>query len=366
MAEPITDTLIGTGTVKELATVLEAVTGDGRLEAVRATAGAFAEATLTGRVALLRDALLAELPDRWPAFEQTIRAALADPRFCGWMIWPVGDAAAARALAAGRHDAGLDLLAALTPRLTAEFALRPFLAADLERTLATALRWTRDEDQHVRRLASEGTRPRLPWAPRVRALLAEPQATIPILDALYRDPVERVRRSVANHLGDLAKDHPDLAVEVARSWQAEPDGNTARVIRHGLRALVKRGHAGALALQGFAAPEAIEVSALRLDRDVVAIGEALTFTVTVVNRGEVPARLMVDYAIHYRKANGSTAPKVFKLATRTLGPGEHVRLSGSRSFAPASTRRLHPGTHAIEPQVNGRRFGQRSFELRAA
>ena len=367
MARPITDGMLGAPQVAALAQRLEDVLGAGAdLRAVRAVAGRLDGVTLTGRVALLRDALLAELPADWPAFARVVRRALDDERFAGWIIWPVGDAVAARALEDAHpraFDEGLDLLAALTPRLTSEFSLRPFLAANLEHTLRAARRWAEDADQHVRRLASEGTRPRLPWAPRARALLDRPEATIPILDALYQDPCDRVRRSVANHLGDLAKDHPELAVATASHWLQAPDRSTASVVRHGLRALVKTGHPGALTLQGFDPPDQIAVSGPHLATRVVGIGERLEFATEVSNHGTTTAQLMVDYLVHYRTTRGGTAPKVFKLATRALQPGETAKLHGARSFAPRSTRRLHPGRHALELQVNGRRFGQTAFDL---
>ena len=173
MAEPITDRMLGTTQIVALADRLEAVLGDGaELHTVRSVGGRLLGATLTERVALLRDALLADLQGDWPAFADVVWRALEDERFAGWFIWPVGDAVAARALdesAPSAFDEGLDLLVALTPRLTSEFSLRPFLASDLHRTLDAARRWSGSADQHVRRLASEGTRPRLPWAVRVRA-----------------------------------------------------------------------------------------------------------------------------------------------------------------------------------------------------
>ncbi len=133
--------------------------------------------------------------------------------------------------------------------MTGGFAIRRLLAADLDRALAVVRTWTAHPDEHVRRLASEGTRPYLPWAVRVPALRARPAATIPLLDALYRDPHEYVRRSVANHLNDLARHAPDAVLETAAGWLAEPDANTAWVVRHGLRTLVKKANPGALALE---------------------------------------------------------------------------------------------------------------------
>ncbi|UFS58472.1 hypothetical protein [Subtercola endophyticus] len=155
-------------------------------------------------------------------------------------------------LAADRDfDAALELLAALTPRLTAEFAIRPLLQADLARALPIIQSWVTSPDPHVRRLASEGTRSFLPWAKRVPALLADPYATVPIISAMYRDESDYVRRSVANHLNDLSRQSPDLAAQVAAEWMLAPDENTARVVRHGLRSLVKKGHGPTLALFGF-------------------------------------------------------------------------------------------------------------------
>ena len=132
-----------------------------------------------------------------------------------------------------------------------EFAIRRFLAADLDRALAKILPWTGSGDEHVRRLASEGTRPFLPWAVRVAALTSSPEKTVPILDALRTDPSEYVRRSVANHLNDLSRHNPGLVVQTAARWLERPDTNTAWVVRHGLRTLVKRADPGALALMGF-------------------------------------------------------------------------------------------------------------------
>ena len=345
MARPITDGMLGAPQVAALAQRLEDVLGAGAdLRAVRAVAGRLDGVTLTGRVALLRDALLAELPADWPAFARVVRRALDDERFAGWIIWPVGDAVAARALEDTHpraFDEGLDLLAALTPRLTSEFSLRPFLAANLEHTLRAARRWAEDADQHVRRLASEGTRPRLPWAPRARALLDRPEATIPILDALYQDPCDRVRRSVANHLGDLAKDHPELAVATASHWLQAPDRSTASVVRHGLRALVKTGHPGALTLQGFDPPDQIAVSGPHLATRVVGIGERLEFATEVSNRGTTTGAAdgrLPGPLPHDPRRDGPQGLQARDARTP-------ARRDGEAPVAPARSRRGPPGAY---------------------
>ncbi|WP_309108679.1 DNA alkylation repair protein [Arthrobacter sp.] len=295
----------------------------------------------------------------------TFRRALQDPGFSGWAVWPVTETAVTLALDSGdaaHFDDCLVLLAELTPRLTAEFAIRRLLAANLPRSLTAVQSWALHPDEHVRRLASEGTRPYLPWAVRVSAIIDRPEATVPILDVLYRDPHEYVRRSVANHLNDLARHAPDLVIAAAARWLANPDRNTVSVVRHGLRTLIKKGHPQALALQGFA-PADLSVSAPQLDRADVVLPSDLAFAFEISNTGAEPARLAVDYVVHYRKANGSRSPKVFKLATVTLVPGETKSFSKRHAFRQMTTRVHHPGKHSLELQVNGIRYHTVDFVL---
>ncbi|WP_328603820.1 DNA alkylation repair protein [Amycolatopsis sp. NBC_00345] len=333
---------------------------------------ALGRARLTGlglrqRTDLLRDALLADLPGCYHELEDVVRRALIDDTFTGWMIWPVTEAVSARALEDGgpaAFDAALDLLADLTPRLTAEFAVRPLLDADLERALPKVLSWTEHPDEHVRRLASEGTRPLLPWARRVTAIVERPGVTVPILDALCRDESAYVRRSVANHLNDVSRGRPEIAVSAAARWSAADTGKqTAQLVRHGLRTLIKQGDADALALLGFAPPTGIALDGPALSGESVAVGDELGFSCTLRNTSAAPANLVVDYVVHHRKANGSTTPKVFKLTTKTLEPGAELVLERTHSFRLITTRVYHPGPHALEIQVNGESFGKAGFEL---
>jgi 3-methyladenine DNA glycosylase AlkC len=294
---------------------------------------------------------------------QVFRSALHFPGFTGWILWPVSEAAVALALDSGSardFDDCLVLLAEVTPRLTGEFAIRRLLAHDPDRALKTIQAWTAHRDEHVRRLASEGTRAYLPWAVRVPALVLRPEATIPILDALYRDSSDYVRRSVANHLNDLARHAPGVVVATAARWLAAPDANTAWVARHGLRTLVKKAHPDALALLGFA-PASLTMTAPRLDRQVVRIPAELGFNFEISNTGTEDARLAVDYVVHYLKANGSQSAKVFKIAALTLASGEARTLSKRHAFRPMTTRVHHPGPHALELQINGVRHSRTDF-----
>ncbi|MEU9084735.1 DNA alkylation repair protein [Streptomyces sp. NPDC048357] len=360
---PTADELLSAETVSTLARLLARAGGRRSAPALRARADALDGLTYSGRVGAVRDAVLADLPEDWPGFEAVVRTALADPGFEGWMTFPVNEAVAVRGLEV--FEPGLALLHDLTSRLTAESAVRPFLRADPARALAVVRTWTDDPDPHVRRLASEGTRPRLPWAPQLPAFVADPRPALPVLDALYRDESEYVRRSVSNHLNDISRDHPALAVETAGRWLTGPTGTTDRVVRHGLRTLIKAGRPEALTLLGHSPDVPVTVRGPVLSTPRVAVGEYLVFDYAVTNAGTLPAELVVDYVVHHTKANGTRTPKVFKLLTRALAPGETLSGTKRHSFKPITTRRYHSGDHLVQLQVNGRVRGEAEFSLDA-
>ncbi|MGW0396143.1 DNA alkylation repair protein [Streptomyces sp. NPDC003042] len=358
---PSADELLGADTVADLARCLTRA-GDGitALE-TRGCGAALDGLSFTERVAVIRNAVLADLPADYPAFADAVRAALRDSEFTGWMIFPVTEAVAVRGLDA--FEPALALLAELTPRLTAETAVRPFLRADLERALRFMTPWTAHPDPHVRRLASEGTRPRLPWAPQLPELIADPTPALPLLDALYRDDSEYVRRSVANHLNDISRDHPEIATGVAARWLSDPAPTSTRLVRHGLRTLIKSGHAGALTLLGHSPDSPVAVEGPHVHTSEIRVGDHLLFDYSVTNTHDQTAHLVIDYVIHHMKANGTRTPKVFKLTTRPLAPGETWSATRRHSFKPISTRRYHPGVHLLQLQVNGRSHGEASFTL---
>ena len=364
---PFADDLIGTHTALALISGIQAASPGTPLPALRATPDRLAPLALRQRSDLLRDAILTDLPGTYADLASVVRRAWRSPTyFRGWLIWPVTSAVALRATEDGSQaafDDALRLLAELTSGLSSEFAIRALLRHDLDRALALIRgEWVASGDVDVRRLASEGTRPYLPWALRVAGLARNPQATIPILSALYTDESEYVRRSVANHLNDISRESADAAVAAARGWLEQPDENTDRVVRHGLRTLIKRGHPGALDLMGFRSAE-LDVTGPVLDRDAIPIGETIRFTAGITNRDAEPARLSIDYAVHHRKANGTLTAKTFKLAVRTLDTGESATVGRDHSFRRITTRTYYPGTHAIELLVNGISVGRAEFEL---
>ena len=352
--------LINATAVKQLVAIL-----DRPLPTVVASIDSLDPLSLRERADLVSEALLVDLPVSYDAVATAFRDALRDPAFSGWIIWPIGETVTSAALRDGSPEAfddALALMASLTSRLTSEFPIRRLLQADVDRALGIVQSWTSSEDEHVRRLASEGTRHYLPWAIRVPALLERPEATIPILDALYRDESDYVRRSVANHLNDLARVHPELVVSVASKWMSQPDPHTAQLVRHALRSLVKKGFPPALQLLGYH-PAEVTVSTPVLDASLVTLPGSLGFSFTVTNDGPESATLAIDYAVHYVKSNGRLAPKVFKLASAVLAPGETQTFTKRHAFRQMTTRVHYAGSHALEVQVNGVQFGSVPFEV---
>jgi 3-methyladenine DNA glycosylase AlkC len=253
----------------------------------------------------------------------------------------------------------------LTQRFTAEFSIRAFLVRHPERTYARLTEWARDPSVHVRRLVSEGTRPRLPWAPRLRAFQEDPAPVLALLELLRDDPERYVQRSVANSLNDIGKDHPRLVVEVCKRWLEAAPPARRWIVSHALRSLVKQGDRGALALLGFGARASFEVSNVALVPTSVRLGDELRFSLALRSTGRRPQHLLIDYAVHFVKANGSTRPKVFKLRKVTLGADETLTLNGKVSFAALTTRRAHVGRHRLELLVNGHARPLGEFDVRA-
>lgn len=275
-------------------------------------------------------------------------------------IWPCAHVAA-RGL--DQPDLALPALRELTQYGSAEFALRPFLIRDLSHTLAVLRTWVSDPNEHVRRLASEGARPRLPWGQRLHALVADPAPMLPLLVALRADPSLYVRKSVANHLNDIAKDHPETVLELVSGWD-RVDPRTAWIVRHALRMLIKQGHPRALGLLG--AGQAPEIDAtLKVTPKCIGLGDTLLLTATLRSRAADPQRLVVDYVVNYVRAGGRSSAKVFKWCEVTLEPGAILSLTKRQTIRDFSTRTHYAGRHRVELQVNGVRVVESSFTLTA-
>ena len=259
------------------------------------------------------------------------------------------------------RDRALDLLHAATKRFSMEFYIRPFLNRWPDETLERLQAWVRDENYHVRRLVSEGTRPKLPWA---KAIDMGPDQTIGLLDGLHADPTRFVTRSVANHLNDIAKTQPDLVLGALRRWTdvgKQAGKELAWMNRHALRTLVKDGDPDAMIHLGYRADAPLDAT-LELAADTAKIGEALDFTVTLQSAEDLP--VVVDYRLRFARPNGKTGEKVFKLKVADLKAGKPMTLRKSHKLkGNATTFTLHPGAHELTVQVNGVDRVNAKFEL---
>ncbi|WP_225409646.1 DNA alkylation repair protein [Stigmatella hybrida] len=240
----------------------------------------------------------------------------------------------------------------LTKRFTSEFSLRAYLERYPERTLERLRQWAVDPNVHVRRLVSEGSRPRLPWAPRLRVFQEDPRPLLELLELLKDDPELYVRRSVANHLNDIGKDHPELLVDTCERWSKGAPPDRQWLIRHALRSAVKRGSARAMVLMGFEGPAQLEVTATFTPQRV-RVGQSVQVTLRIVNRSESRQKALVDFAVHFVKARGTCRPKVFKGGKVDLTPGATLCLEKKVSLQDLTTRQHYPGEHRVEALVNG-------------
>jgi len=264
----------------------------------------------------------------------------------------------------GSHafDTSMEALKYFTAFGSSEFAVRHFLRSDIERSLAVMHQWSLDDNEHVRRLASEGSRPRLPWSFRLEQIQANPALAAAILDNLKADDSLYVRKSVANHLNDITKDHPEWVLDLIEGWPLD-DKHTAWIAKHALRSLIKQGNQRALAIIGAGGKPEVEITQLKVEPPVIGLGEKITLSFAVKSTVETSQRLVIDYAIDYVKVNGSTSAKVFKLKALTLPGASTVNVSRGQQIKELTTRRHYAGRHAVHILVNGERLASTSFEI---
>ncbi len=302
---------------------------------------------LKDRVRAIAAALHRGLALPFPEAARVLVAARVDSGFSAWpLVTYIGR------YGLEHFEESMAALQALTERFSGEFDVRPFLIREPKRAFAVLQRWTQDPSEHVRRLASEGSRPRLPWGDRLQALIADPRPTLPLLEALKDDPSAYVRKSVGNHLNDIAKDHPDVVLSLAERWLGERESRLG-IVKLALRSLVKAGDARALAVMGHGTAEGLRVEDFSVPERVT-IGESVEIRFSVWNDGALPVSAQVDYRVHYVGPKGVRAPKVFKLKAVQLAAGQGVPICKRHAFKHVSIRRLFPGVHRIDVQVNGK------------
>jgi 3-methyladenine DNA glycosylase AlkC len=324
---------------------------------------------LKARAAHIADVLYAHLPQPFAAAAEVLHASLgpeAEPDLPGIQVLRyLPHVTFVSQYGLDDFEAAMRLQYELTKRFTAEFSIRAFIERYPEATYARLCEWARDDSVHVRRLVSEGTRPRLPWAPRLPAYQREPAPVLALLELLKDDPERYVQRSIANNLNDIGKDHPERVVELCARWLVDATPARQWIVRHALRSLIKAGHAGALALMGNGDAPRVRIGEVQLAPPVAVIGDKLRFSCRLESDADTAQELLVDFAVHYMKANGRLKAKVFKLTRLSLPAGESAALAGTISFRDMTTRRHYPGRHRIDLVINGQPFLLAEFDLRS-
>ncbi|RKS17858.1 3-methyladenine DNA glycosylase AlkC [Flavobacterium endophyticum] len=249
----------------------------------------------------------------------------------------------------------------VTQFISCEFAVRPFIIKYGDRMIDQMKKWSLHESHKVRRLASEGSRPRLPWAMALPELKKNPEALLPLLENLKNDTSEYVRRSVANSLNDIAKDHPHIVLAVAQKWKGHSK-ETDAIIKHGSRTLLKQGHPEILSHYGLDS-NGLEITDFKIITPKVKVKESLEFAFAVKNTNDTPKSIRLEYAVYYNKANGQLSKKVFKISERIYASGQKETINRKQSFKLITTRKFYPGLHKLSLIINGDEKDTESFEL---
>ncbi|MDG4812271.1 DNA alkylation repair protein [Hydrogenovibrio sp. 3SP14C1] len=257
------------------------------------------------------------------------------------------------------YDISVQALEAMTSYSSAEFAVRPLIERYPQKMMAQLLQWAQSENEHVRRLASEGCRPRLPWAKTLKSFQQDPSPIFPILKALKQDDSRYVRKSVANNLNDISKDHPDLILQTAQNWLGQHP-HTDWILKHGCRTLLKQGHPEVLALFGYAKPDHIKLLTFTVP-EKVRIGSNLNLIIEIQAQQAILGKVRIEIALHYRRANGQLSRKLFKIAEGDYGQQKNIEKAFP--FKPLSTRHYYPGEHWLTLMINGQPMAEKSFEL---
>ncbi|MBT1703084.1 DNA alkylation repair protein [Chryseosolibacter indicus] len=256
----------------------------------------------------------------------------------------------------------LDAMEEITKLVSAEFAIRHFIIRYPEKTMERMLQWSKNEHPSVRRLSSEGCRPRLPWAIALQDFKKDPTPILPILENLKQDTSDYVRRSVANNLNDIAKDHPEVVLEIVKRWQGtHPD--TDKIIKHGCRTLLKKGHINALVLHGFNPKYKADIKSLNLSKKKVKIGDTLDFGFDFTNKEKQTSNFRLEYTIDFVTSSGKRSPKIFKIAENSFEPGKTVTIRRKQSFKDLTTRRHFKGKHMLSIVANGKKLASAEFMI---
>lgn len=311
---------------------------------------------LKDRVRRVRDELRCLLPQKYRTALKILIMSLDAGNLKGFDLWPYTEFIQTYGIE--DLDASLPALKKITPLFTSEFAIRPFIRKYPEQALSFLKSCAKDSNVHVRRWASEGSRARLPWGEKLEILIQNPTLTLEILETLKHDPDLYVRKSVSNHLNDLAKDHADWVIEVLSRWKLNCKPAHAKkinwIIYRSLRNLIKKGHPKAMNLIGVNCNAKVKVTPVQLNKKFFRLNDTIEFNFAICSIAKKQQKIIIDYIIHHVKANKETTPKIFKLKNILLEPNQKISILKKHSLKKITTRKYYPGVHLLEIQVNGK------------
>lgn len=260
------------------------------------------------------------------------------------------------------YETSMKAIEKITQFTSCEFVTHPFIVKYPEKMMEQMLVWSKHEHWGVRRLASEGCRPRLPWAMALPNLKDDPAPIIPILENLKNDPSRFVRLSVANNLNDIAKDNPETVIDLVKRWKGESE-EVEWVIKHGCRTLLKQGNPEVMKLFGFDSIQNISMEKFQISTPEVKIGNSLEFSFNLLNSSNKKTKIRLEYGVYYQKANGALAKKVYKISEKEYAANSVTQITRKHSFRVVTTRKFHPGLHRVAVVINGNEFEKYDFEL---
>lgn len=320
---------------------------------------------LKARVLLVADGLKKHLPENYPKAVSILVKTMNNGKLSGFDLWPFSEYIGQFGL--DHFDESLEAMTVLTQHFTAEFAVRPFFIKDQNKVLKFFARNVNHPNHHIRRWISEGSRPLLPWGERLPAFVIDPSPTIKLLEKLKYDDELYVRKSVANHINDISKHHPELVIQTLESWvKAAPEVHREKILwikRHGLRTLIKKGNKDALRLMGVSGEAKIETGKIKLNQKIYHLNDRLEFQLEIRSTSKKSQRLVVDYLIDFQKSNGKKSSKVFKLKVLEIGAGEKVLIKKSHHLKKITTMKYYKGLHHLMIQVNGKILAQGSWHF---
>jgi 3-methyladenine DNA glycosylase AlkC len=317
---------------------------------------------LKARTQVITKYLKLYLPNNYLTSLNIISKVLNKKILKGFELWPFSEYISQHGL--NDFDESIKVLNELTKLFTSEFAIRPFIIKDHKKVLNYFKKCVKDENHHVRRWVSEGSRPLLPWGQKLNVFIENPELTIKLLDSLKYDEELYVRKSVANHLNDISKFNPKLVIETLKVWQKNVSAKDFEKInwikRHALRTLIKKGDQAALSLMGISSKLELKTSKIILSKSKFKIGDSLEFKFTLESKSKVKQKIVVDYLMYFLKSNGKKSPKVFKLKTFEIMPKEKIIIKKVHSLRKITTMKFYSGKHAISLQINGQE-GEKFF-----